>query len=62
MGRMTKAIYNLIKALIARPAKPQATNLHWVKANKPIGEMSPEERNNFSARLADEILKNIKDK
>ena len=37
-------------------------NLHWVKAQKPIGEMSPEERNNFSSRLADEILKNVKDK
>ena len=36
--------------------------LHWVKAQKPIGEMSPEERNIFSSRLADEILKNVRDK
>jgi hypothetical protein len=36
--------------------------LHWVKADKPIGEMSPEERNIFSSRLADEILKNVRDK
>jgi len=36
--------------------------LHWVKADKPIGEMSSEERNSFSLRLADEILKNVKGK
>jgi hypothetical protein len=37
-------------------------NLHWVKAQKPIGEMTEEERQNFSSKLADEIIKNINNK
>ncbi len=36
--------------------------LHWVRAQKPISEMTQEERNNFSLRLANEILKNARDK
>jgi hypothetical protein len=37
-------------------------NLHWVKADKPIGEMTEQERKNFSSKLADEIIKNINNK
>jgi len=41
--------------LVREPS--QTSNLHWVKANKPVGEMSDQERNDFASRLADEILK-----
>jgi hypothetical protein len=34
----------------------QTSNLHWVKANKPIGEMSEQERHDFASRLSNEIL------
>ena len=34
-------------------------NLHWVRAQKPIGEMTEQERKDFSSKLADEIIKNI---
>jgi len=59
---MTKAIYNLIKAIFASPAKPRAANLHWVKADKPIGEMNQSERKQFAERLADETLSMAKTK
>ena len=62
MGALTKSIYNLIKAILARPVKPQATNLHWVKANKPIGEMTESERKQFVERLTDETLSMAKSK
>jgi len=62
MGPMTKAIYNLIKSIFARPANPQTTNLHWVKADKPIGEMTDSERRQFAERLADETLSMSKTK
>jgi Sec-independent protein translocase protein TatA len=58
MMEMGKAISNLIKSIIARPAKQKNSTLHWVKANKPLGEMTSEERKEFASRLADEALNN----
>ena len=57
MGKMSTAIINLIKSYFVRPVKPQNTTLHWVKADKPIDQMSPEERKEFSNTLADSMLK-----
>lgn len=47
---------NLFKALIARPKPQSKQKIHWVKADQPIGEMTPEKRQAFSATLANEIL------
>jgi hypothetical protein len=56
MGRMSTALLDLAKSFLARPAKPQNQTLHWVKADKPLSEMSPTERKQFSSHLADEVL------
>ncbi len=56
MARMSKAILNLIKSYFARPVKLQEQSLHWVKADKPVDEMTPEERKSFATKLADEIF------
>jgi Sec-independent protein translocase protein TatA len=56
MTEMGKAVLNLIKSIFARPAKQKNSTLHWVKANKPLGEMMSEERKEFASRLADEAL------
>lgn len=60
MGRLSKAIFNLIKSILARPAKTNKSKLHWVKADKPLNEMTTEEREKFSNSLADSIIKQIK--
>ena len=59
MGQMSTAIINLIKSYIVRPVKPQDMTLNWVKADKPIDQMSPEERKEFSNTLADSMLKQV---
>jgi len=53
---MSTAIINLLKSFFARPAKPQSQTLHWVRADKPFDEMSPNERKHFSTNLANEIF------
>lgn len=60
MIRLLKATLELGKSIIARPKKIQEPNLHWVKATKPIDEMSKEERTVFSNELAKSILENAK--
>ena len=57
-----KALLDLGKSIVARPKKTPKPALHWVKAEKPIDEMSVEERAKFSNELADSILENIKKK
>ncbi len=44
MRRMTKALFKLEKAVIARPKKAtQApTQIHWTKADKPLEKMTSE--------------------
>jgi hypothetical protein len=54
-----KSLLGLIRALIARPAKKTPQNIHWVKAQKPFGEMTPEERVKFSEKLAQSMEKQI---
>lgn len=60
MIRLLKATLELGKSIIARPKKTPRPNLHWVKADRPIDEMSLEERAKFSNELADSILENAK--
>lgn len=60
MGRLIQSIFNLIKSFFVRPAKLIKPKLHWVKADKPLNEMTIEERKNFSNSLADSIMNQIK--
>ena len=61
MRRLSQSIFNLIKSFFARPTKPNKSKLNWVKADKPINEMTTEERKKFSNSLADSIMKQVKD-
>lgn len=60
MVRLIKSLLDLGKSIVARPKKHQEPTLHWVKADKPIDEMSKDERAKFSKELADSILDNVK--
>jgi len=60
MGKLIQSIFNLIRSFLARPAKPNKTKLHWVKADKPLNEMTTEERKMFSDSLANSMMKQIK--
>lgn len=60
MRGFLKSLLGLIRALIARPAKRAPQNIHWIKAEKPIEEMTAEERIKFSETLAQSIEKQIK--
>lgn len=60
MGQMSTAIINLIKSYFVRPGKPQSSTLNWVKADKPLNEMTPEERRNFSESLFESMMKQAK--
>ena len=53
---MTNSILSLISALLARPAKPKSPTLNWVKSDKPLGDMTPNERKQFSTDLANLIF------
>jgi hypothetical protein len=56
MEGMTKSILSLFRALLARPDKPKSPTLNWVKSDKPLGDMTPDERKQFSTDLANEIF------
>jgi hypothetical protein len=60
MDQMSKAILNLIKSYFVRPVKPQSRTIHWVKADKPLNEMTPDERKNFSESLFESMMKQAK--
>jgi hypothetical protein len=62
MKRLCSALWSLAKAIAARPAKPNKlipTKIHWTKAEKPLEEMTTEERKEFAQRLASESLKKL---
>lgn len=61
MKRLAQALLGLGKAILARPKKAtQApTQIHWTKADKPLEEMTPEERKNFAEKMATESLENF---
>ncbi len=59
MKRLSSALWSLSKAIASRPAKPikpVPTKIHWTKAEKPIDEMTAEERKEFAKTLAKESL------
>ena len=64
MKRMVIALLDLAKSIVARPVKPaknKTGNLHWTKFDKPIDQMTDVERRAAAERLADEMLRIIKD-
>jgi hypothetical protein len=61
MRRLSEAIFDLLKSILVRPAKPKASKIHWVKAGKPIDSMTNFERREFANHLAEEMLGAIKD-
>jgi hypothetical protein len=64
MKRMAVALFDLAKSVVARPKKPSKQapgNLHWTKFNKPLDQMTDEERRVAAERLANEMLGVIKD-
>ena len=63
MKRMTVALFELAKSVVARPVKPPnqtSNNLHWTKFDKPLDQMTEMERRAAAARLADDMLGVIK--
>lgn len=64
MKRLAQALLELGKATIARPRKAtQApTQIHWTKADKPLEEMTPEERKNFAEKMATESIQSLENK
>ena len=63
MKRMTIALINLSKSVVARPLKPfkvATKSLHWTKFDMPLDQMTDAERSAASERLADEMLEVIK--
>ena len=64
MKRMAIALFELMKSVVARPvkqSKPVPNKLHWTKFDKPVDQMTSEERRAATERLADEMLGVIKD-
>jgi hypothetical protein len=64
MKRMAIALFELAKAVVARPVKKSKNapnTLHWTKFDKPFEEMTDTERRAAAERLADEMLGVIKD-
>ena len=64
MKRMTIALFELAKSVVARPVKPSKhspTNIHWTKLDKPMDQMTEVERRAAAERLAEEMLGAIKD-
>jgi hypothetical protein len=62
MQRMSGALWELAKSYFARPKKVEPVQLNWVKANKPLGEMSVDERMEFYETLTDSMMKQINPK
>ena len=64
MKRMAVALFDLARSVVARPVKPpkqRPINLHWTKFDKPLDQMTKEERKAAAKRLADEMLDVIQD-
>ncbi len=62
MKRMTVALIELAKSFIARPVKHlkiSTNNLHWTKFNKPLEQMTPEERRAAAEKIANDMLNQI---
>ena len=63
MKRMAVALFELAKSVIARPVKlprENTSNLHWTKFDKPLEQMTQEERRVTAGKIADDMLNQIK--
>jgi len=64
MKRMAIALFDLAKSFVARPVKrseQKVSRLHWTKFEKPLDQMTEAERRAAAEKLANEMLKVIKD-
>lgn len=64
MKRLTIALFELAKSVVARPVKSSkkpSGRLHWTKFDKSFDQMTEGERRTAAERLADEMLGVIKD-
>jgi len=64
MRRMTVALIELAKSVVARPVKRReqtVPNIHWTKLDKPLDQMTGEERRVAAETVANEMLDVIKD-
>jgi hypothetical protein len=63
MKRMAVALFQLAKSAIARPVtlpRENANNLHWTKFDKPLEQMTQEERRAAAEKIADGMINQIK--
>jgi hypothetical protein len=60
---MAVALFELGKSIIARPVKPpkeNPSNVHWTKLDKPLEQMTPEERRDAAKKIADGMINQIR--
>ncbi len=61
---MAVALFELAKSFISRPVKlpkENPSNLHWTKFDKPLEEMTSEERRDAAEKIANGMLNQIKE-
>lgn len=61
---MAVALFELAKSFVARPLKLPKVNpsgLHWTKFDKPLDQMTPEERRDVAEKIANGMLNQIKE-
>lgn len=61
---MAVALFELGKSIIARPVKlpkVNTSNIHWTKFEKPLEQMTPEERRDVVEKIANGTLNQIKE-
>ena len=61
MKQLTKALLNLARTFIPRRTKPVTPrqSLHWTKFDKPVDQMTADERRAAAERLATEAFENL---
>jgi hypothetical protein len=64
MKQLAKALLNLARTFIPRRTKPATPrqSLHWTKFDKPVDQMTADERKAAAERLAREALENFNKK
>ena len=61
MKQLAKALLNLARTFIPRRTKPVTPrqSLHWTKFDKPVDQMTADERRAAAERLATEAFENL---
>ena len=61
MKQLAKALLNLARTFIPRRTKPVTPrqSLHWTKFDKPVDQMTADERKAAAERLAREAFENL---